>query len=398
MAKPKVAGTSPIPAWQQTISKPAASVGKPVAPTIPAWQQTIQQPQSGSVKYGTGSYGDQTLGVLTNGGATSQDKFLADVAAAKAALAKGISSGSGNGSNGSSGGSGGAYASAMAQALSGYNTGRQDIINQGNMADSDLQQIFLRLGQRQRELQSDAIKGFRANGQRLGSTYDDLLHSIGANYSQGGNALANELSRLGIQAAGPGASEGLVRDSAFATNQARIDKSNSLSNNSTLDTMIINLMTQNRMASQSEGASQRAQNKQKTNDALRALAQQLAAQKAQIASASRSGGGGGGRGGSGGGGKKSSASSKQPKGLQAALEYIKAHGGSPSEIADLQAELRFSQTAGALSDQLGHVYGKAPDGTPQVSGIANWQKQGKPYGQTQADLVATALAILNGKY
>lgn len=405
-----------------TTSIPKAPTGKaatatPVNPLAQYLSPASATPKPGApnTNVGSGSYPDLMLAATTGGAITDSNKFTQDVNAATRALAMQHAAGAlpvgASGSGGSD-----PYSLALQQAIGGYNTGRGDILNQSNRADSDLAQIFARTQNAQRVLQSHAIQGFHANNARIGSTYDDLLGRIGSNYGAGGASLAHELQRLGLQAASPGASQGLIRDDNFATDRASADKANALTNNNAVSSLIANLMSDLRGSTAAAGASARASNKQQTQDALNKLAQQLATQKSSIAMGRASGSGVNGKQtpqekaaayaqyhdalAALGYGPKKGKVDTIGKGDSAALQYILNYSGNDKAKAlELQNEYKFLQTIpGGLNAQLAHLYGHDPKtGKAATSGLGRWQKQGLPYGQADADAVAHAIKILLGK-
>jgi hypothetical protein len=404
---PKKKGTLGAPSPVTSPLSPNPVMG-PYAPGTPYYSTG---PQAGGLNPIQGIR-DGIVSALTGGKATSAAQYDADVAAKLAASKASPTGVSGVGT--SVGGGSDPYASALAQAQAAYGTGRNDLLANSNRADQDLAQIFQRTMNGQKLLQSNAIQGFHANNARLGSTYDDLLGRIGSSYSAGGNSLANELSRLGLGEAAPGASQGLIRDSGFLTDMAHADKANALSNNNSMSSLIANLMSETRAATGAAGTSARAQNRIETQKGLAALAQQLAASKANIA---------GGRSASGkalaktpeqkaadyiayqkaleagGYGKKGKTSTQ--KGTSDALAFLEQYaGGDQQKASDLENEFRFLQTIpGGQDAWLAHLYGKDPTtGQDITAGINNWKKKGLPYGQQDADAVANAVAILLGKY
>ena len=389
----------------------------PAAPTGPTYPH-----RGGSIGGVVTNIQDAIASVLTRGKVQNADQLRKDLANVPVGASGGRGGSGGGGGLGSIASlslraAGSPYDRALAQLGLDYKNNRNQAVLQGQRQDADLAELFKRLGLYEGSLKKDQSGVYDRTGSALSKNYGQLISGIQQAYKTGSGNTNAELQRLGIQSVSPAAMEGLARDGSNLVNQASIDRTNALTNNTANKNIFSSLMQEIIGSAAAEGTSQRGHAKQATADALTQLLNDFVKNKndlsgkradailqarlsnAKMAAAARAAAS---RGSGGGGSSKTKA---KTSGLEAALASLGQYaGGNNKKAVDLINEFRTLQMGKAgnsATGDKGYKFGYSDPNTLNhlynVWAGANGSGTKNGYGQADADAINRAIAIFFGK-
>lgn len=142
-----------------------------------------------------------------------------------------------------------------------------DISERGQREQSNLGEIYARLGNYNQGLMGVQDENFKSLRSRSGTAYEQLAAGLNQNFDGAQAAASAEANRLGIaHTANPNA--GSERDQAFLTGLAGVDRANADTGFNMMENGFDRFMTQGTMNAGSEGAMRQAVSMRNTNKTL----------------------------------------------------------------------------------------------------------------------------------
>lgn len=240
------------------------SLPKPKAPTVP--RNTAAPNRTAPVGLGSGSGGSVGSSVST-GKAPASKPAIQQVQSQADALAKYMSTASQ------------AVQAELLPQLNDLNRqiqdmqmrGTRDMANidqRGRATQSDLGELFGRLGNFTGEIQKASTKNYEGLQTQTGGAYEALKAALGSTYGGQTQASNDEMNRLGIAGTTPNANDRLGRDQKFLTGLADVDKTAAVTGLGNSQNSFDQLMSMARGNAATEGAVRVGQSKRDTDKAI----------------------------------------------------------------------------------------------------------------------------------